>query len=194
MEARKCKITGSRLNDIVIKRGTGQKKGFYELIAERLALPPDGEDVMDRGNRLEDEAIEMFKKETGKDVDTSLVIWTRDDNESIAISPDGFIGETEAVEAKCLCSANHIESYLTQDYPKTSTQYNSYIMQSRQYFIVNDKLEKLHVVFYDPRLQFKNFFYFTLTRPVLEAEIKNYLEYQRTTLEEVDKIVNELSF
>ena len=46
-EARRGKITGTRLKDIIVKRGTGKKIGFYELIAERLGIPvrrrrPDG--------------------------------------------------------------------------------------------------------------------------------------------------------
>ncbi len=74
LEARKTKITGSRLKDIIVKRGTGQKIGFYELIAERLAIPSDGEDPMERGHRLETEALERFTQETGKEVDGSLVM------------------------------------------------------------------------------------------------------------------------
>src|SRR3990167_5082243 len=91
LAARRGKITGSRLKDLITKRGTGRKIGFYELIAEKLGIPADDESAMDRGARLETEAIEQFVKETGKKVDTSLVIWTRDDDENIAISPDGFI-------------------------------------------------------------------------------------------------------
>ena len=67
--ARRGKITGSALKDIIVKRGTGKKIGFYKLIAERLAIP-DGteESAMDRGTRLEIEALERFEKETGKTV------------------------------------------------------------------------------------------------------------------------------
>src|SRR3990167_8661877 len=134
LEARKGRITGSRLKDIIVKRGTEPKIGFYELIAERLAISPDGENAMDRGVRLEEEAIGRFAEETKKKIDTSLVIWTREDNENIAISPDGFVGEKEAVEAKCLSSAEHIETYLTRKVP------SEYEMQAIQYFIVNEKL------------------------------------------------------
>src|ERR1035441_3847852 len=102
---RRGKITGSRLADIYSKRDAHKKKiGFYELIAEKLGLPPDNdENAMERGSRLEKEAIARFEQENpGVKVDTSLLIWTRDENENIAISPDGVISETEAVEAKCL--------------------------------------------------------------------------------------------
>lgn len=187
MRARVGKITGSRLKDLVVKRGTGKKLGYYELIAERLGLPADEENAMERGSRLESEAIDMFEKQTGKTVDKSLVIWTRDDNESIAISPDGFIGATEAIEAKCLSSARHIEALLTQEIP------DEYELQILQYFIVNDALEKLYMVFYDPRLLAKPFFFLEVKREDVQTEVDSILEYQRTTLAEIDNIVLELS-
>jgi putative phage-type endonuclease len=188
LEARKCKITGSRLKDIITLRGTGKKIGFYELIAERLALPATEENPMDRGHRLEEEAIEKFESETKKVVDKSLVIWQRDDKENIAISPDGFIGDTEAVEVKCLASSRHIEAYLNNKVP------NEYEYQVLQYFIVNDNLKKLYFVFYDPRLSVASFFYLEITRESLEQDIGNYLEYQKNVLEEVNEIVNKLTF
>lgn len=187
LAARRGKITGSSLKDIVVKKGTGKKIGFYELIAERLGVPADGENPMDRGTRLEPEAIEEFKKATGKEVDTSLIIWEREDNESIAISPDGFIGETEAVEAKCLSSARHIEAFLTQEIP------SEYEYQKLQYFIVNDKIQTLYFAFYDPRVLAKPFFIIEVLRESVQAEVDQYLSYQRDILTEVDVIVNKLT-
>jgi len=184
---RRGKIMGSKLKDIVVKRGTGKKIGYYELIAERLGIPADTEDAMQRGTRLEPEAMEMFKKETHKAVDTSLVIWTREDNESIGISPDGFIGETEAVECKCLSSARHIEAWLTKEIP------DEYEFQKLQYFIVNDKLETLYFAFYDPRLLAKPFFIIEVKREDVQKDVDTYLEYQRVTLAEIDTIVNQLT-
>lgn len=189
---RLAKITGSRLGSIVVKRGTGKKIGFYELIAERLGIPADDESAMDRGTRLESEAVAMFAQTSGKEVDTSLVIWTRDDNENIAISPDGFIAGKkkikEAVECKCLSSARHIEAYLTKQIP------DEYHYQMLQYFIVNDDLEVLHFCFYDPRLIAKPFFVIEVKRADVQEEVTQYLEYQKQTLLEVDTIVNELTF
>lgn len=185
--ARRGKITGSRLKDIVVKRGTGKKIGFYELIAERLGIPADGENPMDRGTRLEEEATQEFIKVTGKKVDTSLVIWTRDDNENIAISPDGIIGKKEALEVKCLASARHIEALITQKIP------DEYEFQVLQYFIVNDKLEKLYFAFYDPRILAKPFFVLEKTRKELQEQIDEYLEYQKNVLKEVDEWTLKLS-
>jgi len=188
LNARRGKITGSRLKDIIVKRGTGQKIGFYELIAERLAIEPDTEDPMARGTRLEPEAIERFEKETGKKVDTSLVIWSREDNENIALSPDAFIGKTEAVECKCLSSARHLEAYLTQKIP------SEYEYQKLQYFIVNDKLETLYFVFFDPRILSKPYFVIEVKRTDIELDIQFCLDYQENTIKEVNRIVNELTF
>lgn len=188
MSARRGKITGSRLKDILVKRGTGRKKGFYELIAERISVEADGERPMDRGTRLEDMAIIQFSEQTEKKVDTTLVLWTRDENENIAVSPDGVIDEKEACEVKCLSSASHIEAYITQEIP------SEYVDQTLQYFVVNDKLEILHVIFYDPRMTVKDYFTIEVTRKGNEEKIKEYLSYQIQVLAEVEHFVSTLTF
>lgn len=189
LEGRRGKITGSRLKDIVVKRGTGEKIGYYELIAERIAVQSDGENAMDRGHRLEEEAIEVFSKKTGLTIDTSLVIWERDDNRSIAISPDGFSGNNIAVEVKCLSSARHIEAKLTGEYPK---EYHEQIVQ---YFIVNDDLEILYFIMYDPRMpENLKLLTFEITRGQVEEEITSLKKYQEDKLTEINRIVAELTF
>lgn len=188
LAARRGKITGSRLKDIVVKRGTGKKIGFWELVAEGIGVAPDDESAMDRGSRLEAEALERFAKESGKKLDTSLVIWTREDDESIAISPDAFIGKKEAVETKCLSSARHIEAYFTQEVP------DEYEFQVLQYFIVNDTLKTLYLVFYDPRILVKDYFVLTINRKDKEEAIAQYLQYQKDTIKEVREYINQLTF
>ena len=178
------KITGSRLNDIVVKRGTNKKIGYYELIAEKLGAVQDDENAMERGHRLEEEAIEKFIIDTKKEVHVGNIMWLREDNNNIAISPDGVIGETEAVEVKCLSSARHIEALLTQEVP------SEFEMQALQYFIVNEKLETLYLVFYDPRLPVKSYFYLTIVRN--QEEVDKYLEYQKQVLEEIENITKNL--
>lgn len=187
LNARIGKITGTRLKDLISLRSTTPKKGFYELIAERLAIPSTDENPMDRGSRLEEEAIARFAKETGKKVDGSLIMWISEENESMAISPDGVIGKTEAVEVKCLNSASHIEAYLTQKLP------SEYQMQIYQYFIINDKLKTLYFAFYDPRLEAKDFFYLTIKREEVIEEVIKYHAEQLKILAEVERIVLELS-
>lgn len=187
LDARLGKVTGTRLKDLIVKRGTKPKLGFYELIAERVAIIPNGENVMDRGIRLEDEAIARFAKETKKEVNNELVLWVSDENEDIAVSPDGSIGKTEAVEVKCLSSARHIEAFLTKVIP------DEYMPQVIQYFIVNEKLEKLYFVFYDPRMP-KDFFWLEVKREQVAEQVEEYLMMEKSVLEEIRKIEEILTF
>lgn len=186
--ARRGRITGTRLKDLIVKRGTTKKLGYYELIAERLAIPADGQNPMDRGKELECEAIAKFQEETGKEVITDLVIWERDDNNAIAISPDGYTKDLkEAIEVKCLGSAYHIKAILENKIP------SDYEEQVIQYFIVNDELETLHFVMYDPRLVVKEYIRFEVKRADMQEVITNYLELERMTMEEINEIVKKLS-
>lgn len=187
---RRTKITGTRLKDIVVLRGSGEKKGFYELVAERLALPrPENENVMERGHRLETEAISICEQELGKTFNKDLVIWEREDEQAISISPDAYLEDlTEAVEVKCINSADHIKAVLENSYP------DEYYFQALQYFIVNEKLEKLHFIMYDPSLTVKQYIRFEINREDVQDEVEKYLEYQRLKLEKINEIVNQLSF
>lgn len=188
LNARNGKITGSKVKDLITKRRNGVKKGFYQLIADRVAIAPDDENPMDRGTRLEEEAVARFAKETGKKVNTDLVIFSRTDNPNIAFSPDGYIGDVEVIEAKCLSSASHIEALITQKVP---SEYEDQIIQP---FVVNDNLKTLYLVFYDPRIPSKDFFYLTINRADIEEKVVEYLETERRMLEEVEEWVLKLTF
>ncbi len=193
LNARRGKITGSRLKDLVIKRGTEKKLEFYEMIAERISKPKDPNapkiDPREHGHMYEEEAISRFEQMTGKEVDRTLCIWSREDNPSIAISPDGVVvgsDLTEAVEAKCLSEANHLKAYLTKEIPK------DYEEQKLQYFIVNDKLQKLTFCFLNPCLMAADFFTIEFTRADVLAEIEERMIFERQTLAEIDSIVDSL--
>ncbi len=187
LDARRGRITGTRAGGLFSKRDGTPLKGFYEIIAERVAIPRDDENRMDRGKRLEVEAIERFEAETGKKVNKELILCVREDNENIAYSPDGLIGQTADVEVKCLNSAAHIEAYLTKEVPK---EYEAQIVQG---FVVNDKLKMRYMVFYDPTMP-KDFFYLTLNRKDYEEDIKVFLALERRALEQIEKIATDLTF
>ena len=193
LEARRGKITGSRLKKLVVKRGTEKKIEFYEIIAERLSKPLEVGEVklspLEHGHAYEAEAISRFEQMTGKEVDCTKCIWSREDNPNIAISPDGVVigtDNTEAVEAKCLSEANHLKAYLTKEIP------DDYQEQKLQYFIVNDKLQKLTFCFLNPRLMAADFFTIEFTRADVLAEIEEKLIFERQTLAEIDSIVDSL--
>ncbi|EKD63199.1 MAG: hypothetical protein ACD_51C00320G0001 [uncultured bacterium] len=164
-----------------------KKAEFWQLLADRLSTAPDEEYPMDRGKRLEVEAIDRFTKETGIEVDKSLVILTRDDDESIAVSPDGLIDKIPELEVKCLKSAKHLEAYFTQQIP------DEYHYQAIQYFVVCDELQTLKFAFYDPRVLAKEFFIIEIHRADILDEIEKSLDYQRNALKEINSMVNQLT-
>lgn len=146
---------------------------------------------MDRGHRLEEEAIEIFEKKTGKKVER-VGFCLHDQYDCIASSPDGLIKSkgkyTEAVEIKCLNSAMHLKALLENEIP------SEYELQALQYFIVNDDLKKLHFVFYDPRIACRPYHAIELNREDIKEDIEKYREYQIDTINEVNEIVEQLAF
>src|SRR3990167_2199768 len=143
-QIRKGKITGTMLKNLM---GTPRAKqeAIYEMVAQRLTIGIQDfeENAMDRGTRLEDEAIAAFEFESGKTVEKTGFV-ENDEDSSIANSPDGLIGETEAVEIKCMGGKNHVKVWLTNEVPE------EYEWQVVQYFVVNPKLKKLYFVAYNP--------------------------------------------
>ena len=93
---------------------------------------------------------------------------------------------------KCLSSARHIQAYIERTVPA------DYELQVTQYFIVNDKLKTLHMVFYDPRFAVikkgLDYFEIKIKRADLEKQIEETLAYERQVMSEVNEIVNKLTF
>lgn len=169
-----------------------RKKGFYETIAERLSIPRDEEDRMERGLRLEFEARERFEAETGKKI-TQVGICQSDRHPAIINSPDGLIANkdgiyTEAIEIKCLNSASHIQAVVEQAVPE------EYWGQKNQYFVVNEALETLYFVFFDPSIASVPYYVVEITRESLGEWPQRLLEFQLAQLAEMDKIVEMLAF
>ena len=185
---RKGKITGTTLKSIM---GTpkARQDAIYEIIAERLTVgvesEGDYENAMDRGNRLEPDAIAMFELETGKSVERTGFC-EDDTNPMIANSPDGLIGKNEAIEAKCLSGKNHVKMWLTNKVP------DEYEWQVVQYFIVNEKLEKLYFVGYNPDIPIHSLHIIEVSREEVEEKIKTAKVAQEQFLGEVDEILKTL--
>ena len=144
---RKGKITGTTLK-LIMGTPKARQEAVYEIVAQRLTVGVDSEyeNPMARGNRLEPDAIAMFELETGKSVE-QIGLAESDDESNIAISPDGIIAETnetEQVEAKCMGGKNHVKMWFTDVVP------SEYYWQVIQYFVVNDNLEILYFIGYNP--------------------------------------------
>jgi hypothetical protein len=170
----------------------------YRLAAESIigsAAIAEGDltasQAMERGHTLEPVALARFAKETGKKVDDSLVGWESDDDIRMAVSPDGAIGKTAAVEVKCLLSPKHTEALYTHKIPKNTGGYEEQLLQ---YFIVNEKLKTVFYVFYHPDFpRGLDFFYLTFTREELKEEIAKHAEAEREAVAQVRDIVNRIS-
>lgn len=180
LDARRGKVTGSK--KIIGKTG-GLLTDYWKLIVEGLGISEDTEDARERGKRLEPECMERFAKETGKKVDTSLVMWVSTENDKMAISPDGFIGDTEAVEGKALDAKGHLEVFFTQTIP------TEYYFQKLQYFIINQTLQTLYFCFYNPNVPQKDFFIIEVHRKDIEDEIKFYHDKQVEILQDIQNKV-----
>lgn len=187
-QLRKGKITGTQLKDIM---GTPKKRedAIYEIIAERLTIGVEDsenyENAMDRGVRLEPDAISAFELETGKSVEVTGFC-EDDTNPMIANSPDGLIGETEAIEVKCLGGKNHVKMWLTNEVP------DDYKWQVVQYFIVNEKLEKLYFVGYNPDIDIHPLHIIEVKREQIQEAIEKAVVGQKQFLLEVEEIIKKL--
>lgn len=187
LDARRGKIGGTRAGNLLLARGGGYKIGFWEMLAERVALPPDEENVMDRGKRLETHALELFEKKTGKKVDKNLYIICREDCPEICYSPDGIMGKVEDAEVKCLSTARHLEIIATNNIP------SEYYAQMLQGFVVNDSLRTRYFVSYDPRCP-KDLHIIPMHRKEYTEEIKATLTAQRQILEEIKLLEDKVTF
>lgn len=186
-QLRKGKITGTTLKAIM---GTpkARQDAIFEIIAERLTVGVESDDYenpMDRGNRLEPDAIAMFELETGKQVERTGFC-ENEGNSMICNSPDGLIGETEAVEIKCMGGKNHIKMWLTNEIPE------EYKWQTIQYFVVNEKLEKLYFAGYNPDIPTHQLHIIETTRQENLEDIEKAKKSQEEFLKEVNEKLSEI--
>ena len=175
---------------VLLQAKVAKKVGYYELMAERLTVEHenDEESPMERGHSLEQEAVNLFTEYTGHKVNTDCVVWTSDESEFIAVSPDGEIDEYTAIEVKCLSSAKHLQAYFEKAIP------SEYEAQVAQYFVVNEKLQQLHFVFFDPRIPAKPLHVIVVDRSEITKEIEQYKQYQKEVLAELEQQIIELTF
>lgn len=157
MSFREGKRTGTSIGKLFAKsRKTGEMYDtdkplvtLYQKVAERLAIGTGDDDGLEssreRGKELEQEAIDCAEEK----LNLKLIrgnVWQSDEDENHIESPDAYTEDLKiAVEIKCLSSARHIQAILEDTPPK------EYDAEYLNYFLVNEKLEKLYVFLYDPR-------------------------------------------
>lgn len=174
----------------VLASNADKKLEFYQIIAEKLCTMPDDERRDERGHRLEGVGADRFAEEFNKELEV-VGCCVSDVDPRIINSPDRLVkGYTEAVEVKCLSPARHLQAMIENEVP------DEFFTQKVQYFVVNEKLEKLYFVFYDDRFKYKNLqlHVIEVTRESLGDWPDIMLRYQLNQLKEMDSIIERLAF
>lgn len=173
-EARLGVITGTKAKDVLGTKTT-QENILNELISEQLVGRADEVYItqdMQRGTDEEAFAIKEYEKRTGikiKDFGFCL----HDEYDWLGLSPDGMTEDmTHAVEVKSPKSKTFVKYVRAGVIPK------EYRAQVVHYFVVNEKLETLDFVIYDPRIELESLQLFVIktSREELSREIEEARE------------------
>lgn len=188
---RKGKITGTGAKKL---NGTpkAREEYFYEMLAERLTsgVAEGYENPMDRGNRLEPQAREMFEFAYGLKV-TQVAFCESDASQFIGFSPDGLIANddgvfTEDIEIKCPEGKNYVKGWLKNQVPD---EYQEQVVQS---FVVNEDLQKKYFILFNPEITIHPLHVIEVTRESLGAEIELLRTKQLSFINEIDEKVQYL--
>lgn len=124
LDERRQRITGTKFSTVrplkVKRNGTNTPQGFWDLLAEYVAVAPTDVKPMDRGHDLENVAIGEATAKLGISsyaVNTDPGMWISDKDDKVAVSPDGAENAekiTFAFECKCLNSGKHL-MYIIHD-------------------------------------------------------------------------------
>lgn len=204
LDFRRGKITGTKLKNIKpLTRGTDRTpQGFWELLAEKVSIAPDGENVMDRGLRLQEEAISRTAKKYKLKLANPTGVWVADFCDEITVSPDAYEDSdkpTFAIEVKCLNTANHLKYIINYDrYENKIANIDLIPKDNRdqvfQYFVVNENLEKLYFTFYDDRVALDKYISRTIIidRDDIGQEIQDLQEMQISTITQINELLEEM--
>lgn len=204
------KVTGTKVKTIKpLSRGADRTpQGFWQILAEKICIKPDGEPDMDRGHRLQGDALKRFSEVYGLEVETNCGVWESDFDEDVMVSPDGCeksSNPTWAVEVKCLASANHLKYTVKDLRARSSDTYQaidlipdnaqqSFREQIIQYFVVNENLETVYFVLYDDRVGIDSlvFHCIEIDREDVEGLVMAQKDMQINVLTEINKLIAEL--
>ena len=161
------KITSSRMKHLMKSDNLGlideliaeQELGYYD--ADGYVSPE-----MEWGTDHEAQAIEMYEQMTGNTV-TRAGMLQSEREPLLTVSPDGLVGSDGAVEVKCPNTKTHIR------YIRMGVIPTDYRPQVLQYFLVNEALQWLDFISFDPRLERKPIFIKRVTRRELQMDIDN---------------------
>lgn len=206
---RRGKIGGSKVKGIKPLK-TGKKKGLvdsavgvWKIVAERLSIAKDGEPERDRGHRLEELAMNL----TNKKYDLMLIagkVWQSDEDENLYISPDceeDAAVITYAQETKAFDSDKHLQIIYNDIFAKKLDGYNPINSlpednkdQAIDYFVKNEKLQKLYWTLIDDRQAYEEMEHYCIiiNRKDVEGDVELLKDIQKRALSRINEIVEEL--
>lgn len=214
LDARRGKVMGSKVKGVRLQSRNSDKRyaTFWEVIAEKMAIAADGEPPIDRGHRLEGEALAAASKILGLEFDADPGMWISDLDDDIGVSPDGaepVEGDalpTYGGEVKCLSSANHLRFIFEDRLAKKDDGYQAiesvpneekhyFRDQVLQYFVVNEKLEKMFFILHDDRIVLDHLvtYIITINRADVAHLIEDNTNMEFEALMQINKIVTMLS-
>lgn len=204
LEKRLGVVTGTKAKTVAPpKRGTATPQGIYELLAEKVAVPSDGELARDRGLRVENDGIQLTAEKYDLDLDTDPGMWLTDDGK-LGVSPDASERSqkpTYAAENKSLDTKNHLQVILNDYAAKQLPGYNpldslkvstsDFAPQAIQYFVVNEYLETLYFSVHDDRVALDNVVHYVIV--IKREHVQEYVDgqeaYERDALARVDDMI-----
>ena len=166
------RITSSRVKDIM---KSDNLSVVDSLIAEKEcpdehlwdAINGYESDAMKWGSDHEAEAKQKYTEQTGIQlIDVAFCI--HDVFDWLGMSPDGLTPDhTGAVEVKCPATKTHVKTIRMGGIP------NDHKFQVQQYFLVNEKLQWLDFISYDPRFSPKPIYVSRIERNQIQLELDN---------------------
>lgn len=183
-------ITGSTAKKV---KGSGDAFLYQTLAIMTSKWKPKeafGEDI-DRGNKLEPEAVECYKKFTGLEVRRDIAFIQ---NGRIGVSPDGvpYKGKFEEnnikklIEVKSSDVPNHIK------YIDTNKVGSEYIDQIIHGFETIDTCDEIDFVSYCPMYKLKPLHIITVKRATMIVDISTTKIQYSKFIEKLDKIYSKL--
>lgn len=186
LQKKKGVVSGTQAKGIM---GTAKarQEALYDIVGEtlKMGVTTEYENPIDRGNRLEPEAVAAYEMETGLHT-TKVGFAEHETNSRIGNSPDRFVGDVGALEIKCPEHKNHIKYMLEKKVP------DDYIWQVVQYFVVHEKLEWLDFMSYNPDLPSHPIFIIRVTRFELMDKIIELESKEQQFIVEVNQILETL--
>lgn len=166
--AKLVKIGGTRLKNVF---KSDNLTLIDELISEEGSDEADEIYVnteMQRGIDLEPVAFELYQEVKGIELEESPNLCLADWSDLLCLSPDAFTLELEgAVELKCPKTKTHVKYIRMNKIP------SEYIYQVYTYFLVNNDLEWLDFVSFDPRFKPQPMWVKRVTRDEILEELSD---------------------